>query len=385
MILKLLSLLGVAFALFAKYQNDRQVSHLTMGCEKLRLGEENPRLLEELKQEASYLTGETVGIIKKFMTARARGELDDPDPKGVTKRVQHARGWGCLKGVVEITSNNETFGSVFSEKGRKINVDIRLSANSFDADSDPKVTAIALKFHDIRGKRVDPTLVDPDEALRKENQYTMDQVYVSAESLPFVSYVKDLFEFHDYLIWGNVPGALFYLLKSNPIFFFRMVGYLLGGRGTTNPFHAEHFTVSPQKFGQKFARLMLTPCDASVKMSPIPANAGKYFLSQVIQEDLNNKEVCMDMYAQFQSDSCRHALDDHTSPWEKSDWYKVARLTIPKNSVVEPQEKCERLSFNPWHTLEEYSPLGFVARLRQFLYGEGAKYRNNENKINNKL
>jgi hypothetical protein len=80
-----------------------------------------------------------------------QGKLDDPDPRGLLKRVQHPAGWGCFNASVTVTASADN--KIGWLQGSSFPAEIRLSKGNFDPDSGPKVSAIAVKIHGVNGPR----------------------------------------------------------------------------------------------------------------------------------------------------------------------------------------------------------------------------------------
>ena len=58
----------------------------------------------------------------------------------------------------------------------------------------------------------------------------------------------------------------------------------------------------------------------------------------------------------------------------------MAKLTLPKQDVASPRGKkvaelIEKLSFDPWHALEDHRPLGNMMRARNHAYRESTQER----------
>ena len=72
-------------------------------------------------------------------------------------------------------------------------------------------------------------------------------------------------------------------------------------------------------------------------------------------------------------------VEDATVIWDesKSVPVQVARIDIPKQEVVKPDEDdfCERLIFSPWNTTSDFRPLSSLNRARRVVYELSAKKR----------
>jgi hypothetical protein len=67
-------------------------------------------------------------------------------------------------------------------------------------------------------------------------------------------------------------------------------------------------------------------------------------------------------------------------PEDRAPFHELARLVLPKQDPDSPQgrklhEYVERLSFDPWHAVEELRPLGAMMRARAAAYRESVLER----------
>jgi len=120
------------------------------------------------------------------------GTNDDPKPEGLAKRVQHPVAWQCIDGELTISDDIKEHLQVglFKKPGNSFPVSIRTSHNNFDADSDPKISSIAVKVHaDGLGPWID--ISDYPQELQDLNSHKQDFVFVSTDFFPFGDRVID--------------------------------------------------------------------------------------------------------------------------------------------------------------------------------------------------
>jgi hypothetical protein len=312
------------------------------------------------------------------MDARANGELDDPDPQGRYKRVQHPVTWGCVEAEVEILApkNASNAHGLFAKAGKYSSI-IRLSKNSFDADSEPKTSSIAFKIFGVQGERAEIHQTNSD--LRAANRDTQDFILIGSPTLPLIVIPQELITIHEYLIWGKVPGAIVWMLKNRPTLVPRVLRMLINGWKTNNPFLTEHYTIHPSKLGDGQAvRLGLFPCESG-KPQPSAPKGEKNFVHKVVQDYVNSHDVCMKIMIQKQLDPCLDPVDDFLNEWH-GPWEHVGNLRIEKGSKFDLGDMCDNLSYNPFHTLEANRPLGWIARVRRDVYTMGSARRTEKNK-----
>jgi hypothetical protein len=314
--------------------------------------------------------------LKEVTRLRKEKKLDDPEG-GIERRIQHPRDLGCFNATLVVdTPNAANRVSFFSKQGKTFPVELRMSKNGFDGDGDPKVTGIALKVRGLpRGPRATK---DKDPALRDEED-SFELALVGVDTLPLVATPEELVPFHEYLIWGGVPGVLWFLIRSHhPTLIFRLLPALLRGQSVTVPPYYEHFSVQASAFGDSAVRWQLAPC-APVTMPPAPANS-KSFVAQLTEEELSRGDICMKLQVQRQVDPCTERVENVMSPWS-TPFEQVARIVVSRGSKVRSDSHCENLSFNTWRAPAELKPLGWVARVRRLLYPVLAALRISHNRL----
>ena len=81
-------------------------------------------------------------------------------------------------------------------------------------------------------------------------------------------------------------------------------------------------------------------------------------------------------YIQRQGDPIAMPIEDPTVEW-KSTWERVATIEIDAQDFDFPErwEWGNRLSFSPWHALEDHRPLGGINRARKIVYPASSKLR----------
>jgi hypothetical protein len=108
-------------------------------------------------------------------------------------------------------------------------------------------------------------------------------------------------------------------------------------------------------------------------------------LGESLERQLQNHDVYFDFCVQVQTDSEKMPVEDPTIEWseKESEFVKVATIRIPRQTFTskEQQEFGENLSFTPWHSLPEHTPLGGINRVRKAVYLATAKARRQENKV----
>jgi hypothetical protein len=74
-------------------------------------------------------------------------------------------------------------------------------------------------------------------------------------------------------------------------------------------------------------------------------------------------------------------VENASSVWNEADYpfVSVAKITIyapqPDVDNAEHMAHCEKLAFNPWHSLAAHQPIGSINRLRKAVYPASAEHR----------
>jgi len=182
----------VCFAIFIGMEDSMRNREWRSMCSNLKLGEEYVKEGEDLE------IAEVVATIEPYMDTRLNGTLDDPNPAALGKRIQHPVHWQCLDGTLTVDADikDHLQAGVFRKPGMSFPAQIRTSHSSFDPDSDPKISSIAIKLHvDGLGPRID--ISDYPPLLQELSKDHQDFIFVSSPSLPVAARPRDLKYFHE--------------------------------------------------------------------------------------------------------------------------------------------------------------------------------------------
>jgi Animal haem peroxidase/Catalase len=127
-------------------------------------------------------------------------------------------------------------------------------------------------------------------------------------------------------------------------------------------------------------RYVLRPA-AGARSAPEPSGAPDY-LSRELGVRLRDGDVVFDLCVQRFVDEHRTPIEDGSVEWTPtvSPLVPVARLRIPAQDVGSAEaaavaRQVEHLVFNPWHTTEEFRPLGNLNRARKAAYAASGAQR----------
>ena len=95
-----------------------------------------------------------------------------------------------------------------------------------------------------------------------------------------------------------------------------------------------------------------------------------------VQQRRRHPAARFGFYVQRQSDPSAMPIEDPTVEW-KSTWERVATIEIDAQDFDFPErwDWGNRLSFSPWHALDEHRPLGGINRARKIVYPASSDLR----------
>jgi hypothetical protein len=143
-----------------------------------------------------------------------------------------------------------------------------------------------------------------------------------------------------------------------------------------SPLETDYFSTTPYKLGA-----------TAVKYSAKPEQLLNY-LREILVEQLKSDEQLgspstsrhpaarFGFYVQRQTDPLAMPIEDPTVEWT-SPWEKVATIEMDAQDFDFPErwEWGNKLSFSPWHALEEHRPLGGINRARKIVYPASSELR----------
>jgi hypothetical protein len=286
---------------------------------------------------------------------RRRTEKD-----GSVSRALHVKQHVAAVGALVVDAPEGARVGVFSSSGRSWPVYVRFSNGSSgrQADKLPDVRGFALKLVGVPGKKIIAGL---------EQEETQDFLFINQPSIPF----RDPTEFMTF-----VRAA-----KDGPA---KLLPRLLRGFGlqrglqilvrllkspkvqslATHPF----YTAAPISFGVMAAKIGIFP----LSQSSVPRSSGHDFLREDLIARLKTGPLTWALRAQLFIDDDRTPIEDTSVTWA-TPWVDLGILTLPKQDADSPrgkeiQELVDRLSFDPWHAIEEHRPLGAIMRARAVAY-----------------
>jgi len=229
-------------------------------------------------------------------------------------------------------------------------------------DRKPDVRAIAIKLLGVEGKKSIPGM---------ESATTHDFLMIRDRAQPF----RNADEFVHFVRAASAPALLPGLFVK---FGFGRVLQILkrvpaGLRAPISSLaETAFFTALPSRLGPYAIRCAVVP-------RAVPAEskkgAGADYLAEELAARLRQGPVEYDFQVQFFADERQTPIEDASVDWpdEVSPWLTVGRLRLVQQDPTSPRGQklaayLEKLSFDPWHALEQMRPLGNIMRARNPAY-----------------
>lgn len=276
---------------------------------------------------------------------------------GVMRRALHAKANLAAFAQFEVLDDTPDHARVglFAEP-RTYQAVVRFSNGSSEAqkDSTPDVRGIAVKVIGATGRKLIPQM---------EDCLTQDFLGILSPTVPF----RTPEEFVWVVAHAASPAILVAkaVLHFGPSRAFELLGALQRRlrRPVSSLAGSHYFGALPMRFGVHAVKYTLAPVD----VSPLSTTAPD-LLGEALARQLEAGPLKWDFKVQFYLDENETPIEDPTADWP-SPWQRVARLTLPRQSVSSERGKrlgawVEALSFDPWHALELFRPLGAMMRAR---------------------
>jgi hypothetical protein len=219
-------------------------------------------------------------------------------------------------------------------------------------DGIPDVRGIAVKLRGVPGRKIIKGLVD---------KKTQDFLFIHTPATPFrtpdefVALVRIAAKGKALLV-PRIFAAL------GPRRALQVLRELVKLPKVTSMATIPFYTATPIRFGQTAAKLAIFP-DA-------PAGKPALSLRDDLVDRLGNGPLSWTLRAQLFADDASTPIEDASVEW-KTPFVDLARLILPQQKISPAiEDLVEKLSFDPWHALEELRPLGAMMRARAPAYRE---------------
>jgi hypothetical protein len=128
-------------------------------------------------------------------------------------------------------------------------------------------------------------------------------------------------------------------------------------------------------------RYLLRP-DKNAPKAPEASRWDGDYLHHEIADRLRKGDAVFDLFVQPFVDERRTPIEDGSIEWTEkvSPPVRVATLTIPGQDIDAAEGRAverliDQLAFNPWHTTDQFRPLGNLNRARKAVYGASSAHR----------
>lgn len=300
-------------------------------------------------------------IAKVTLQAAAFAAMQSPVEKWPARRLPHPKSHGCVEATFTVVSNlPEVLKVGVFQPGESYPARIRFSNGDpkVQDDSEPDVRGMAIKLllkaPFERGQPVDG---QPHQDFLLAN----DKAFFSRSAEDYLEFTHSLTHFKGAEVHFGVNhqdlGAIF--ARSQVLM--------------ENPLSMEYYSQVPFKLGDLAVKYAAKPVS---DVPPYTAAKDKDFIHKALAASLHGNSASFDFMVQMQRSSKAMPVEDATVIWpesgpDSSAFLKVATITIPVQAIGD----CEKLSFNPWHSLSEHQPLGVINRIRKAIYSRAAAIR----------
>ncbi len=316
------------------------------------------------------LPQETVGeneasIIAEIVDGTIGDQERDHKSGTLARRDVHSKSHGTLTGARLRILDRVAAGDIglFGKSGSSFGATIRLSngAPGVGADILPNVRGIAIKVHGVQGAKL----------LTGDEQSDCCDFLLANHPVSFHRHLEDYPPIRDLMARGKVGEVL----KR-----FRPEGRLLLKavlKLVKNPLTIDYFSQTPYMFGDRAVKYALIARQRSCFFS-LPNVFDGAYLRHAAEKLLRKQSASFTLCVQFQQEG--DSIEDPSVPWQGR-LVPVAVLEIPRRRADDPllESSGETLSFNPWRTLPEHRPLGWVNRVREAVYRADFTWRTNKN------
>lgn len=150
-----------------------------------------------------------------------------------------------------------------------------------------------------------------------------------------------------------------------------------------NSMATEHYSgTAPIKFGPYAVKFTVRPTgeqSPQKRQRGGKSKRGDDFLREDLAERLREGDLLFDFVVQFFVNKKQTPIEDTSVRWD-TPFETIAQLRIPKCDLTDSKtdaqsEAINRLSFTPWHAIDDHRPLGNIMRARQMAYHLSSEFR----------
>lgn len=285
-------------------------------------------------------------------------------------RDAHPKAHGCLAAEFKVSETlpPQLQHGVFSP-GAQYSALVRFSNGSADAQRDDKkgdTRGMAIKLHDVGGDGLDET---------QSHVREQDFLLINFPAF-FVNEASDYDEFFSIMNSGSIWRMWklpFILGVEGSINAFKML------RGESkNPLTNRYFSAVPYQLGLGESRVAVKysarHCSSTAATHEpalqLASNNDPDYLRKVLVDSVAKESACMEFMVQTAPPNS--SVEDVVTRWpeDQSEFVVVAKMLFPPQvfDTKAQLQRCEAMSFNPWHGIAAHKPLGAVNRIRKLVY-----------------
>lgn len=252
---------------------------------------------------------------------------------------------------------------------------VRFASDTVPGGTDYRsTTGIGIKLFDVEGRKMmedEPDAVTADFTLQNHPVFFVD----NAEEMCRFTYAGTIL--HDYNIYlKDHPETKKILNDMAKIYgsvlditYWSGLPYQLGTTEYPKDLHYVKYSIVPEH---------------DVTTDPASPDNSDY-LHDELKQRLLEGEVRLGFYLQLRTDPEEMPLDKAMTEWSEtlSPPVKVAVITLLKQDIDQQGQDLygENLSFNPWRTIEEHTPVGSISEARKEVYRASAELRRYKNGV----
>lgn len=161
----------------------------------------------------------------------------------------------------------------------------------------------------------------------------------------------------------------------------------LGGAPNTHPLGETYYSQVPIRYGDFIAKISLAPVSPNLTDltgDKIGASGRPDALREDMRDTLIEADCVWELRVQLCTDLEKMPVEDASVLWDEklSPFRAVALVTVPAQVGWEhgiSDAKENGTSFNPWHGIAEFQPLGGINRARKPVYDQSVNFRGSHN------
>lgn len=302
--------------------------------------------------------------IETMLGIHARLQERADAARGRAERGQHPKQHGCLVARFEVAPDVPPgWRHGLFRTAATYPAVVRFSNARQRHDALPDAHGLAIKLAGVEGPRL---MDDGGDAT------TQDFVLVD-HPVFFMRNVEEgvpLLRAFEQLMQGGMVGRTRVLLRGmlSQERSFQILRAMAAKR-PDNPLAVRYWSTTPIRLGRQAVKLAVRPAGESAFQA---RGRGRDKLRQALVDHVTRRETRLDFLIQAQVHPVTMPVEDPTVAWDEgaSPFVRVATLRIPVQACDRAWEErlAQRLSFSPWHGLEEHRPLGGINRARRVLY-----------------